>query len=307
MALTPEQAQKAYLDQLIDARLLLPTGVAGVYGRSGVFEDVIDRLAALCRQAGQHQQAEVWRFPPVLSRRHFELSRYLKSMPQLAGAVHSFMGDQTAHNKLLAAVEGGQAWGDLLSMTDVVLAPAACYPCYPTAAQQGPLPEGGRTFDILNYCFRHEPSLDPARMQSFRMYEYVRMGRPAEVRSWIEDWHGRGTEVLRSIGLDPDIATANDPFFGRGGKMLAANQREQQLKFELLYPITSTEQLTAITSFNYHQDHFGGLFGVKTADGEVAHTACIGFGMERITLALFKTHGLDPRRWPQAVRSRLWP
>jgi seryl-tRNA synthetase len=304
---TPEQAQKAYLDELIKARLLLPTGVAGVYGRGPVFEGVIDRFDALVKQAGKHQQAEAWRFPPVLSRRHFEISRYLKSMPHLAGLVHSFSGDSAAHNKLLAAVEGGEAYSGMLGMTDVVLAPAACYPCYPTAAAQGPLPQGGRTFDILNYCFRHEPSPDPARLQSFRMYEYVRMGEPEEVRSWIEDWRERGADVLRSIGLDPDIATANDPFFGRGGKMLAANQREQQLKFELLYPITSTEQPTAVTSFNYHQDHFGGLFGLKTADGEVAHTACIGFGMERVALALFKKHGLDPQRWPVAVRAKLWP
>lgn len=307
MAQTIEQAQKAYLDQLIEARLLLPTGVAGVYGRSGIFEDVIIRLEALIRKAGEFQQAEAWRFPPVLSRRQLEVSRYLKSMPHLAGVVHSFSGDNAAHNRLLAAVEGGESWSGFLSMTDVVLAPAACYPCYPAAAQQGPLPEGGRVFDILNYCFRHEPSPDPARLQSFRMYEFVRMGAPAEVQAWIEDWRTRGAEVVRSIGLDPDTATANDPFFGRGGKMLAANQREQQLKFELLYPITSTEQPTAITSFNYHQDHFGGLFGLKTADGEVAHTACIGFGMERVTLALFKTHGLDPKQWPQDVRARLWP
>jgi seryl-tRNA synthetase len=304
---TPEQAQKAYLDELIKARLLLPTGVAGVYGRGPVFEDVVDRFDGLVKRAGEHQQAEAWRFPPVLSRRHFEVSRYLKSMPHLAGLVHSFSGDNAAHNKLLAAVEGGEAYSGLLAMTDVVLAPAACYPCYPTAAAQGPLPAGGRTFDILNYCFRHEPSPDPARLQSFRMYEYVRMGEPDEVRTWIEDWRERGADVLRSIGLDPDIATANDPFFGRGGKMLAANQREQQLKFELLYPITSTEQPTAVTSFNYHQDHFGGLFGLKTADGQVAHTACIGFGMERVTLALFKKHGLDPQRWPAAVRAKLWP
>ena len=42
----------------------------------------------------------------------------------------------------------------------------------------------------------------------------------------------------------------------------------------------------------------------RTADGEVAHTACVGFGMERIALALFRTHGLDPERWPRRVRER---
>ena len=34
----------------------------------------------------------------------------------------------------------------------------------------------------------------------------------------------------------------------------------------------------------------------------VAHTACVGFGLERITLALLRHHGLDLAAWPEAVR-----
>jgi hypothetical protein len=36
-----------------------------------------------------------------------------------------------------------------------------------------------------------------------------------------------------------------------------------------------------------------------------AHTACLGFGLERITLALVKRHGLDQERWPATVREEL--
>ena len=88
--------------------------------------------------------------------------------------------------------------------------------------------------------------------------------------------------------------------------MLAANQRDQALKFELLVPITSTERPTACCSFNYHQDHLGHAFDLKTADGATAHTACVGFGLERITLALLRHHGFDPEAWPEAVRRALW-
>ena len=58
-------------------------------------------------------------------------------------------------------------------------------------------------------------------------------------------------------------------------------------------------------SFNYHEDHFGSKFDIKTSAGEVAHTACLGFGFERITLALFKTHGLRVANWPEPVRKVL--
>jgi hypothetical protein len=43
------------------------------------------------------------------------------------------------------------------------------------------------------------------------------------------------------------------------------------------------------------------------ADGSDAHTACLGFGLERITLALLKTHGLDPAAWPADTRDALAP
>ena len=49
--------------------------------------------------------------------------------------------------------------------------------------------------------------------------------------------------------------------------------------------------------------------GVRGASrfGETAHTACLGFGLERCTLALLKTHVLDPKQWPAEVRAQLWP
>ena len=87
--------------------------------------------------------------------------------------------------------------------------------------------------------------------------------------------------------------------------MMAAGQREQKLKFEVLIPVISLEKPTAVCSFNFHQDHFGSTFGIKTPDGAVANTACLGFGLERVVMAIFKTHGFDPKQWPAAVRERL--
>ena len=113
-------------------------------------------------------------------------------------------------------------------------------------------------------------------------------------------------ELIGLLGVPFEVDVANDPFFGRAGRMLANNQRDQKLKFELLIPVESAEKPTACLSFNYHQDHFGGLWGIQTSTGEVAHTACVGFGMERVALALFKHHGYDTQKWPDAVRKALW-
>jgi seryl-tRNA synthetase len=98
---------------------------------------------------------------------------------------------------------------------------------------------------------------------------------------------------------------ANDPFFGRGGKVQKVRQREQDLKYEFVIPICSDEKPTAIGSCNYHLDHFGAAFDIKSHGGEVAHSACVGFGLERVALALFKTHGLKLGGWPEDVRDVL--
>jgi seryl-tRNA synthetase len=194
-----------------------------------------------------------------------------------------------------------------LSMTEMVLVPAACYPAYPAMALRGPLPREGATLDLGGcYVFRNEPSGDPARLQVFHQREMVRIGETEDVLAWRETWMNRAKEVFEQIGLSATLALASDPFFGRGGKLLAKNQREQSLKFEVLVPIASTDP-TAVSSFNFHREHFGSAFGIQLYDGKVANSACLGFGLERITLALFKAHGMDVGDWPREVRNRLWP
>jgi seryl-tRNA synthetase len=297
-----EEAQQKFLTELFEAGLLIDCGVPGVYGRSAVFESVIERFDRYITRIGAPDNPTLMRFPPVLNRKHFETSGYLKNMPQLAGTIHSFEGDQKAHVALIQALDSGSDWSAQQHMTDVVLTPAGCYPVYPSL--KGVQPLEGKLVDVFSYCFRHEPSLDPARMQMFRMREYVRIGQPDDVRNWRSGWLDRGLNMMQALGLDVSIALANDPFFGRTGKMLAASQREQELKYELVVPITSSESPTAVLSFNYHQELFGGLYGIQI-DGNAAHTGCVGFGMERVALALLKTHGLDPNSWPAHVKEAL--
>jgi len=189
-------------------------------------------------------------------------------------------------------------------MTHVCLNPAACYPVYPTL--KGTVPAAGRLITLFAWVFRHEPSIEPTRMQAFRVREYVCCGSPEQVVGWRNTWLKRGVDLLQSLGLPARSDVASDPFFGKGGKMLATSQLEQQLKFEVLVPVISEENPTATCSFNYHQDKFGEAFDIRTPDGETAHTACLGFGLERVTMALFQTHGFDPAAWPPFVRQKLW-
>jgi seryl-tRNA synthetase len=297
--------QVAFLAELIDRGLLLDSGVPGVYGRNGEFEDVRTRVGELVSEAASAEAPERLHFPPILPRRDLETVGYLKSFPHLAGSIFAFEGSEAQAGEQYDLACRHEDWSGFQSMTDLVLTPAACYPVYPAVAARGRLPEGGVTVDAGGaYVFRHEPSGDPARLQMFHQREIVRIGEPEAVGAWRERWRERAVELLRGLGLDARLEVATDPFFGRSGRMLAASQREQELKFEVLVPIAG-DQPTAVASFNYHQDHFASAYAIELADGSGAHSACLGFGLERIALALYSAHGLDQGSWPQEIRARL--
>lgn len=303
----PASADQAeFLRELLDHRLLIATGVPGVYGHGSGFEEARERLEWRLNAEAIGRGAERMQFPPVIPRHQLEQSGYLGSFPHLAGTVFSFSGDEGQAAQQGERADRHEDWSEFQVMTDLTLIPSACYPVYPAIAARGKLPSGGRFIDAGGcWVFRHEPSHDPARRQMFHQHELVRIGEPDAVLAWRDDWAQRGLALLRGLGLDAELADANDPFFGKRGRMLARLQRQQRLKLELLVQIAGPEP-TAVASFNHHLDHFGTTFGIELAGGGIAHTACLGFGHERIVLALLRTHGLEPESWPEAVRAELW-
>ncbi|AIY48700.1 amino acid--[acyl-carrier-protein] ligase [Mycolicibacterium fortuitum] len=302
-----ESARREFRDELIEAGLLIPMGIDGLYGRGAVFEGIIDGIDYAVRAKGAEvygDRAKVLRFPPVFPREQFEKTDYIASFPDLTGAISTFTGGNAEHRALLADRDAGLPWDGHLNPAGTMLVSAACHPSYATLPSD--LPDGGVLMDIYGYCFRHEPAIDPARMQAFRMHEYVLVGTPEQAQAHRDNWVDHGMAVLTGLGLDARPAAANDPFFGRVGKMLAANQREEELKTELLVRLYGDlHEGTAVVSANCHRDHFGQTFSLHTADGGVAHSACVGFGMERIALALVRTHGLDPAAWPMPVQTAM--
>ncbi len=295
----------ALRDLLVRDGVLVDMGIPGMYGKGRSFLETFDGIYRYVTAAGEAARPELYRFPPLLPREHFVRTDYLRSFPDLIGSIHSFSGGDAEHAELLRTVEQGGDWAAALSPTDLVMLPAACYPLYPMAT--GRLPEQGRLFDVLGTCFRHEPSPDPARMQVFHQREYVHLGTPETALAFRDHWLERTQELLNDLGLEVRAEVANDPFFGRAGRILAVNQRESALKYEVVATVANGDKATAIASCNCHQEHLTGPFEIQTADGATAHSACVGFGMERITLALFSAHGTSTTAWPHDVRRRLWP
>jgi seryl-tRNA synthetase len=288
----------------LNGALFLPMGVDGVYARTALYLRVRDGLDAyISRQ--REPQVEVMRFPPVMSRKQLEKSGYLKSFPNLLGCVCALHGSESSIRSAAERHESGGDWTSSLSASDLVLSPAACYPVYPIVASRGRLPQGGLQFDIEADVFRHEPSRSLDRLQSFRMREFVRVGSPDEIVAFRERWMDKAPTIAGELGLPFTLEVASDPFFGRVGQMMAVSQRQQALKFEMLIPYYPNATPTACMSFNYHREHFGTVWGIRDAKDELAHTSCVAFGIDRLTVALFAVHGLDLARWPAVTRQAL--
>jgi seryl-tRNA synthetase len=278
--------------------VLIDGGTMGIYHRSFAFEVVIRGIEALVSSAGVDQQPQRVFFSPVQVRSTLERSGYVTSFPNLIGVVAG-LPDGAA-----ASVARDQTdWMDQLEPTEVSLCSAACHGLYPVL-ENTTFPAEGARFEAQCWCFRHEPSEDPARMQTFRQHEFVCIGPPEVALAHRDEWLRRGLELLKSLGLDVEPVVANDPFFGRTAPMMAESQRDKELKYELVAEVATAEP-RAISSANYHEAHFGEAFALHLDDGSAAHTACIGFGLERIALALFRRHGPEIEQWPTDVVERL--
>jgi len=297
--------RRVFRERLQEHEWLLPSQAGALSGLGPKAVAVYDGLAALIATTARELfAAEVTplRFPPVFAVGMLERTGYVASFPQLLGMISSFLGGPSEYRELIARYDRGGDWQEMLGPTQLALVSAACHPLF--AHLEGSTVDAGKLYELTGECFRHEPSDDPMRLVSFRMREYVRLGTEEQAKQHRRRWLEIDQDLFATLELPVEVVPANDPFFGRGGAVLAANQIEAEAKFEVVTEVYEGTQ-TAIASANLHGEHFGRDFTLLLPDGTVAQSACVGFGMERIVLALANHHGFELDQWPARVRSQL--
>jgi seryl-tRNA synthetase len=294
-----------FRDQLVSAGILVPTTAPGIYGHNATYEAIVSALDDRLEQLYLSEGATSWRFPPVISGDALERTGYISSFPHLSGSISSFSGSNKDHAKLIDLCSSGGDWPSMLGPAGLGLCAAVCQQLYGTLT--GTMPAGGQCYEMSGWCFRHEPSDDPFRVQSFRQHEIVYVGEPERAANYRARWQEVGLSFLADLGLPVEVSIASDPFFGRAGDILGAQQRDGRLKCELVISAELVGHAMSLGSVNYHRDHFAQAFGIKTSEGLVAHSCCWGYGTDRLALALLKADGLELSAWPARVRRRLWP
>ncbi len=286
---------------LIDHGWLTKWNAPGVAGFTGQWESVIEGIQAMITATESVAPIDTLNFPPVIARSVIDTTEYADSFPHLLGTIKTL--DESEAAQYLHEVSKGTPEDELREVSDVVLVPATCYSLYPLVAENGSVPDG-MTYSVMGNCFRAEASTELGRFRSFRMREFVYFGDLDATTAWRDRRADVAVEMFAKLGMVAEKELATDPFFRPLQRVMAPSQMEQQLKYELVVPITDDRRI-AIASANLHKDHLCHRFEIHDEDGSVATSTCAAFGLERVVLALIAHHGLSLDGWPDSVTSEL--
>ncbi|MGH3368458.1 MAG: hypothetical protein ACRDPR_00490, partial [Nocardioidaceae bacterium] len=305
---------------------LLAQGVAWEAGEGQIVvgEPVLalmDHLDARVRSLAVAEfGAREYRYPTIIPTAVMRRCGYFQSFPQLMMFVGRLHGDVDTYREFLDELADGRDLSDGLSShcgdIDYCLPPTMCFHTYHQFADR-PLPSPAMAITSRGKSFRFESryrrSLE--RLWDFTIREIVFLGRLDFVLRSRSRLMERTFDLVEELGLGGHCEVAGDPFFVNADTAARVwSQQLLELKYELRLPLDADRDV-AVCSFNRHDRFFAESFGIGPAAGEAGegsadteeaeaavHTACAGFGLERLAYAFLCRHGPDPARWPAGVR-----
>lgn len=253
----------------------------------------LGKLDALFTSWALEEGAADFRFPDLVPIPMMQRIGYLKSFPHLATFVAPYGREALAQVRPVA----GAGETELPAHVDAaaleppacMLAPAACFHAY--ASTQGADLHAPGMLTMRGTCYRRERAYQPLRRQhAFAMRELVCIGSAQEVQAFLGRIERRIRGLLAALGWSTDWSPATDAFFDPQSDPKYLAQRLGALKTEVRH------EGLALCSLNLHGTFFGEAFAIRRA-GNVAHSACVAFGLERWLHAFASTSGPDVTSW----------
>ncbi|MGB8273641.1 MAG: hypothetical protein WCF16_00045 [Alphaproteobacteria bacterium] len=190
---------------------------------------------------------------------------------------------------------------DETAAVELVQNPSTCYHCY--AARRGSEVPENLALTALAKCHRFEAAnhRDTGRLLEFSLREVIFLGDGAFMRAS----RARTVDLMTALAQDwrlyGELVAANDPFFTSDYEIKAAHQRRMAMKMEYRAALPGEAATLAVMSSNLHGVSFGKAFDITRA-GRPIQTGCLGFGHERLALALIAQHGIEAEHWPARLR-----
>lgn len=293
---------------LIERSELLEYG-QGRYGLGPYLMNLIELFDGKFRRMARTFSAPAFQFPSLIGADALDRCKYIRSFPHSLTLVCHLREDLPSIQEFskTARWDGDElaCSRENLSGIECLLAPSVCFHWY--AALKDTRQAAPRSITAIGKCFRYESGnlKTLERLWDFTMREIIFVGPKDFVLGQRQKAVDETAALLDEWGLSYEIRSATDPFFIEDYSTQTMFQSAFDLKYEVRAALPYKNDTLAVGSFNYHQDFFGRSFDIRGADGDAVHTACVGFGLERLALAFLAQHGMDPARWPGGVAAEM--
>ncbi|MFL6119327.1 hypothetical protein [Actinophytocola sp.] len=293
-------------DRLVDQGLAFVAGDGQVTVAEPVLS-LMDRLDALVVAIAGEFEATEYRYPTLIRTQALRRSGYTTSFPQHLMYVARLRADIHNYRDFLGEAGGDGDFThtvlDRSGPVDHCLPPTMCYHTFQQFAD-GTLPATDMVVTARGKSFRYEGRYhaDMERLWDFTIREVVFLGSREFTTGCRDRFRQRAGELLDELALTGHCEVAHDPFFGdRNTSVNISSQLLLERKHEMRLAV-APDRTIAVASFNVHDRLFGDAFGIRQPGGQPVHTACVGFGLERLAYAVLCQHGTDEAGWPAPLR-----
>lgn len=291
----------------LTARGWLGEQMAGSFVYTGLMADLYYGLDRVFAESARELGAGDAHLPALLGIETLVRSGYLTDNAHLGNYVFHLHEDRDLRARFakVAGPNGGEIDFARLDTSadrpEAVLTPAACQPVFPALA--------GRRLDepvrLTGYtrCYRYESGATKGlqRSREFGVREIVFVGSEQQTAGFRAELLTVCRSLLERFGLRGKVVTASDPFFIDTSARYRAFQLSFELKHEVQLELGQSPPVAA-ASVNHHGDHFARAWDIGMSDDEVAHSACMGFGIDRWCLGIFSQFGFEVNDWPRSLR-----
>lgn len=288
----------------------------GQVGLAGPAMKLVEALDQRFRRMAMSEFGAVeHRYPTFIPTDVLRRCGYFGAFPHLVSLVSHFVEDY----RVLKEIRDANAEADRVVIPDpaavvqaaACVTPATCYHVYQSLEGQT-VRAPGQVFTASGRCARYESTnmvgLD--RLWEFTMREMVLVGG----EQWVAEMRQKGMDAFIGLveewDLECTVETANDPFFAPVYATKTFWQSQGGLKYELRFAVEpgpgGRPRTISCGSANLHEGFFGQTFHLALPGGEPVFTGCVALGVERLALAVFTQHGLEPGRWPTALRDAVF-
>jgi hypothetical protein len=269
--------------------------------RRGIASELFELLDFQFKKISLKYQAELRKYSSLLNINTLQACNYIKTFPQNLYTVHEFPHEY----KTLSSINTNDVRSGDTRQSKYVLPPAVCFHTYEELANSNL--DGPKLFTAKESCFRHEVDwrVGRHRMNEFQMREIIFIGDSEFVNHTRLKIMEDISLFFSDLGFQGIITTAFDPFYHADDSSKGQFQLMGDMKFELVVELPNKDSF-AVASFNDSKDSLCKAFGISDTKGNMLHSGCAAFGIDRWVLAILHYYGTDRTKWPRKIIDLLY-